>query len=113
MAIFFHNTDGETQQWVDAFSEYLPDMPLYLYPHNRAEEIHVLLRHTDQCMTYGFVTRSGVPPVVRAAVREEGGNVAAVINQLFVRTQAWKLRMRVFARIILVLPLPRDTGGVQ
>ncbi len=64
-------------------------------------------------MTYGFVTRSSVPPVVRTAVREEGGNVAAVMDQLIVHTQTRQFGMRVFARIILVLPFPRDTGRVQ
>ncbi len=39
MAILFNNQDGQTEQWVKAFEEYLPSMALHVYPHTAVEEI--------------------------------------------------------------------------
>ncbi len=39
MAILFNNAGGETQEWVKAFAEYLPNMPLQVFPDVAPEQI--------------------------------------------------------------------------
>ena len=39
MAILFNNAAGNQDGWLEALSQYLPDIPLHLFPHDKPEEI--------------------------------------------------------------------------
>jgi len=39
MAILFNNAGGNQDGWLEALSQYLPNMPLHLFPHDKPEEI--------------------------------------------------------------------------